>query len=206
MLLKDIAYDRIKQKILNEEYTPGKFLSERTLIEDLDMSKTPIKNALIRLETEGFLTVSSKQGIFINELSVDKINDMYNLRIALETFNCKFLHNRITDYQLDELKQILDVTKEVTDNLDINSFATYDHEFHLAISNMAGNMEITEILINRQDHLRRITLKHLRKDPERVKIFYQDHLQIYEALKEHQTDSVRLMEAHLENSKSILFR
>ncbi|MCG1008834.1 GntR family transcriptional regulator [Salinicoccus sp. ID82-1] len=206
MLLKDIAYDRIKQKILNEEYTPGKFLSERTLIEDLDMSKTPIKNALIRLETEGFLTVSSKQGIFINELSVDKINDMYNLRIALETFNCKFLHGRITEYQLDELKQILDVTKEVTDNLDINSFATYDHEFHLAISNMAGNMEITEILINRQDHLRRITLKHLRKDPERVKIFYQDHLQIYEALKAHQAESVHLMEQHLENSKSILFR
>jgi len=206
MLLKDIAYDRIKQKILNEKYTPGKFLSERSLIEDLDMSKTPIKNALIRLETEGFLTVSSKQGIFINELSVDKINDMYNLRIALETFNCKFLHGRITEYQLDELKQILDVTKEVTDNLDINSFATYDHEFHLAISNMAGNMEITEILINRQDHLRRITLKHLRKDPERVKIFYQDHLQIYEALKAHQEESVRLMEEHLENSKSILFR
>ncbi|GAB3070706.1 GntR family transcriptional regulator [Salinicoccus sesuvii] len=206
MLLKDIAYDRIKQKILNEEYTPGKFLSERTLIEDLDMSKTPIKNALIRLETEGFLTVSSKQGIFINELSVDKINDMYNLRIALETFNCKSLHGRINSYQLDELKQILDTTKEVTDNLDINSFATYDHEFHLAISNMAGNMEITEILINRQDHLRRITLKHLRKDPERVKIFYQDHLQIYEALKAHQMESVELMAKHLENSKSILFK
>lgn len=206
MLLKDIAYDRIKQKILNEEYTPGKFLSERTLIEDLDMSKTPIKNALIRLETEGFLTVSSKQGIFINELSVDKINDMYNLRIALETFNCKLLHGRITEYQLEELKQILDTTKEVTDNLDINSFATYDHEFHLAISNMAGNMEITEILINRQDHLRRITLKHLRKNPERVKIFYQDHLQIYEALKAHQTESVELMAQHLENSKSILFK
>lgn len=206
MLLKDIAYDKIKQKILNEDYTPGKFLSERTLIEDLNMSKTPIKNALVRLEAESFLTVSSKQGIFINELSVDKINDMYNLRIALETFNCKSLYKIITPSQLDELKQILDITKKVTDDLDINSFATYDHEFHLAISNMAGNMEITEILINRQDHLRRITLKHLRKDPERVKIFYQDHLEIYESLKKHHIVSANLMEKHLEKSKSILFR
>jgi len=206
MLLKDIAYDKIKQKILNEDYIPGKFLSERTLIEDLDMSKTPIKNALIRLETEGFLTVSSKQGIFINELSVDKINDMYNLRIALETFNCKSLAERITSQQLEELNQILEITKKVTDELDINSFATYDHEFHLAISNMAGNMEITEILINRQDHLRRITLKHLRKDPNRVKIFYREHLEIFEALKAHSSSSVQLMEKHLENSKSILFR
>ncbi|MDP5284525.1 GntR family transcriptional regulator [Shouchella clausii] len=66
MLLKDVAYEKIKEKILEEHYEPGQFLSERTLIDELGMSKTPIKNALVRLESEGFVTVSSKQGIMLS--------------------------------------------------------------------------------------------------------------------------------------------
>lgn len=206
MLLKDVAYEKIKEKILDEEYVAGEVLSERTLIEDLEMSKTPIKSALTRLEAEGFLKVSSKQGIFILDLSFEKINDMYDLRIALETFNCRNLYTRITDSQVRELEEILEDTKKHTDKLDIKGFTTYDHMFHLRISEMAGNKEITDILLNRQNNLKRITLRHLRKNPERVKKFYEEHLEILEALKSNKENSIQLMEKHLEESKSILYR
>lgn len=206
MLLKDVAYEKIKEKILDEEYVAGEVLSERTLIEDLKMSKTPIKSALTRLESEGFLKVSSKQGIFILDLSFEKINDMYDLRIALETFNCRNLFSRINEQQIMELEKILMETKKQTDKLDIKGFTKYDHMFHLRISEMAGNKEITDILLNRQNNLKRITLRHLRKNPERVQKFYEEHLEILEALKANNEASIHLMAKHLEESKSILYR
>ncbi|MBY7144479.1 GntR family transcriptional regulator [Virgibacillus sp. NKC19-3] len=206
MLLKDIAYQKIKEKILEEEYQPGNFLSERTLINDLNMSKTPIKNALVRLETENFVTVSSKQGIIINDLSVERINDIYNLRIALETFNCDSVYKQITDEQLSELKDNIDETKVASEKLDVKAFATLDHQFHLSISEIAGNNEITRTLLNYQDHLRRITLRHLNKDPMRVRKFYKEHIEILDALENHSSESVVLMKKHLQESKSILFQ
>ncbi|WP_252312213.1 GntR family transcriptional regulator [Sinobaca sp. H24] len=206
MLLKDVAYQQIKERILDEEYRPSEFLSERTLINDLQMSKTPIKNALTRLEAEGFLSVSSKQGIFIHDLSVERINDIYNLRIALETFNCEEIYTRITKDQLKELKVNIEQTQQAAENLDVKMFATLDHEFHLTLSEIAGNQEITRILLNYQDHLLRITLRHLGRDPQRVKIFYQDHIRLYDALVNQEKQSVDIMRKHLQDSKSMLFK
>lgn len=206
MLLKEVAYEKVKEKILEEEYEPGMFLSERTLIKELEMSKTPIKNALVRLEAEGFVTVSSKQGIIINDLSVERINDIYNLRIALETFNCESIYAQMNEENLAELSSSLEETKVASENLDVKAFAKSDHKFHLAISNMADNNEITRILLNYHDHLLRITLRHLSKDPSRVRKFHQEHVEIYEALKKRDGESGLLMRKHLQESKSMLFR
>ncbi|MFS0749988.1 GntR family transcriptional regulator [Oceanobacillus sp. 1P07AA] len=206
MLLKDVAYQEIKAKILEEHYEAGQFLSERTLIDELGMSKTPIKNALVRLESEGFVTVSSKQGIIVNDISIERINDIYNLRIALETFNCQELYHRITEEQLKELEDNVQVTKEAAENKDVKLFATLDHEFHLAISEFVGNKEITRVLLNYQDHLRRITLRHLKKDPGRVEKFYSEHVEVLDALKTGDIKCVELMKKHLLESKMMYFQ
>jgi DNA-binding GntR family transcriptional regulator len=206
MLLKDVAYQEIKAKILEEHYEAGQFLSERTLIEDLGMSKTPIKNALVRLESEGFVTVSSKQGIVVNDISIERINDIYNLRIALETFNCQEIYQRITEEQIKELEENVAATEKAALTKDVKLFATLDHEFHLAISEFSGNKEITKILLNYQDHLRRITLRHLKKDPGRVQKFYAEHKEILEAMKNGDQKCSALMKRHLMESRMMYFQ
>lgn len=170
------------------------------------MSKTPIKNALVRLESEGFVTVSSKQGIIVIDISIERINDIYNLRIALETYSCQEIYQRITEEQIKELEENIEATKLAAMNKDVKAFATLDHEFHLAISEFAGNSEITKILLNYQDHLRRITLRHLKKDPNRVQKFYAEHVDILEALKNKDGDCSSLMKKHLYESKMMYFQ
>src|SRR4051794_4236895 len=81
--LKDEAYEKIKGRLLEGDYAPGSFLSERQLAENLGMSKTPVKAALERLESEGFIAVSPQQGIVVRELSVREIADQYEIRAAL---------------------------------------------------------------------------------------------------------------------------
>lgn len=204
-LLKDIAYDAIKERILDERFEPGRFLSERELIELLEMSKTPIKSALTRLETEGFVTVSSKQGIIINDLTLNRIVDIYDLRLALETFNIQAIVGRLTQEQGGLLLDNLRETEEIVGRLDIKAFAQADHQFHLLLCRFAGNQEIYRVLLNYQDHLLRITLRHLRKDPVRMVGFYQDHVEIYELLQQGKEESVERMRDHLQQAKSKLF-
>jgi len=206
VLLKDIAYDQIKERILDERFEPGRFLSERELIELLEMSKTPIKSALTRLEAEGFVTVSSKQGIIINDLSFTRIVDIYDLRTALESFNIQSILGRLNEEQSDLLLANLQVTEEIVKRLDVKAFGKADHEFHLLICKFAGNEEIYRVLLNYQDHLLRITLRHLRKDPNRMVEFWREHGEIYELLKQGKEECVTRMRDHLQHSKSKLFQ
>lgn len=204
-LLKDVAYDQIKERILDERFEPGRFLSERELIELLEMSKTPIKSALTRLEAEGFVTVFSKQGIIINDLAVNRIVDIYDLRTALETYNLQTILGKLTDEQTAALLENLQETEEIVNRLDVKAFAKADHQFHLLICKFAGNGEVYRVLLNYHDHLLRITLRHLRKDPNRMVGFWQDHVGIFETLKQGNADCVEKMRDHLQHSKSKLF-
>ncbi|SDJ30089.1 GntR family transcriptional regulator [Natribacillus halophilus] len=205
-LLKDIAYEKIKLGIIEDLYQPGYFLSEKKLVEELEMSKTPIKSAIDRLESEGFVTVSSKRGIIIKDLSIDRINDIYNLRIALETFNCKQIYHRITSNELEEIKTNLNKMADTVNELNVKQFAQVDHEFHRIISHIAGNQEIQHILLNYHDHLYRITLRHLNKEPKRMHKFYEDHIVMYDQLKNHDQECIESMRKHLDESKQLLFR
>jgi len=204
-LLKDIAYDKIKELILEERFEPGRFLSERELIALLEMSKTPIKSALTRLESEGFVTVSSKQGIIINDLSISRIIDIYDLRTVLEVYNCEAVLEKLGPSEFEELERNLAKTADICERLDIREFARADHEFHLLICKFAGNQEIYRVLLNYQDHLLRITLRHLKKEPQRMKRFLQDHRDIYDGLTRQSPEAVERMRAHLQNSKKKLF-
>jgi len=204
-LLKDIAYKKIKELILNDYFETGKLLSERELIDILTMSKTPIKSALVRLETERFVTISSKQGIYVNDLSIQRIIDIYDLRTALETFNCRQLVGKLTEDQSIRLQQNLSETEEVVEKLDVREFTELDHSFHLLISEFVNNLEIHRILLNYHDHLQRITFKHLRKDPNRMRVFWQEHVEIYNYIKNGDTRCVESMENHLQDSKRKLF-
>lgn len=203
-LLKDIAYQQIKENILDEKFPQGSFLSERELIEILQMSKTPIKNALVRLETEGFVTISSKQGIIINELSLNRIIDIYNLRVALETYVCSQITGKLTEEQCQKIEENLDFTEEMANQLDIKGFTRADHDFHLLLCESLGNQEIHRILLNYQDHLQRITLLHLKKDPQRMVQFWQEHVNIYQSLKNGEQKASELIEEHLQQSKQKL--
>jgi DNA-binding GntR family transcriptional regulator len=204
-LLKDQAYQFIKENILDEHFPAGRVLSERELIEILEMSKTPIKSALVRLETEGFVTVHSKQGIIINDLSVNRITDIYDLRIALETYICGQIAGKMTEEHCRLLENNLQESEEKANQLDSKGFAKLDHAFHRLLCECSGNEEIYRVLLNYQDHLLRITMRHLKKDPQRMKQFWQEHVEIYKHLRRGDLASIDLMKEHLQQSKLKLF-
>src|SRR5690606_19002933 len=104
-LLKDAAYESIKEQILREELAPGAFLSERKLAQALQIGLTPVRHALQRLADEGFLKISPRQGAYVTDMSVDEVLDIYEIRKVLESFVVSKISGRLSRAELDRLKQ-----------------------------------------------------------------------------------------------------
>ena len=125
--LKSQAYNNIKEKILSCEYAPGMHLNEGVLCETFNVSRTPIRDALSRLEQEGLVTIRSKKGIVVSDLSISEVNNIFELRLLLEPYSI-----RNYGYTLDENSLLnfyqsllrLDVTQ------DAKTFFILDDNFH----------------------------------------------------------------------------
>lgn len=106
--LGDIAYQAIRQKLLNAEYVPGDLLSESELAGALKMSRTPIRTAIDRLEKEGFLETLKKRGVLVKELNFNELFDIFDLMNAMHMYVIQIIEQEQYEMDLEEMKRCLD--------------------------------------------------------------------------------------------------
>lgn len=104
--LKEHAYNCIKQKILNCEYQPGMFLSEDLLKNEMNMSRTPIRDAISRLEQENLVRILPKKGILVSGISIREIQSIYEARLLLEPYAVLHYGNRIPEQRYLEFLRL----------------------------------------------------------------------------------------------------
>ena len=201
-LLKDDAYERIKQLIQTQVFKPGTFLSERELAARLGMSKTPVRSALERLQTEGFVQIAPKQGAVVREPSLHEIVDMIDFRIALEPYVLRRLVGRLSPWQLQRLRENLKQQEWVVEAHDVRRCTQLDADFHLMFCEFLGNQEIVRVMRSLRDRLVRTVLRIFSQDVARVRDSYQEHLAIVDALEVGDGErAARLLVSHLESGK-----
>lgn len=181
-LLKDRAYDRIKQQLLDDDYPPGSFLSERQLAETLGMSKTPVKAALERLESEGFIAVSPQQGIVVREMSVGEIADQYEIRVALESYTVRALAGRLTPDQAARVTANLASQAALRGTGDVARWVELDAEFHTQFAELLGNREIVRVTRQLREKMRRVVTQVFRLCPARMDTSHDEHVAIAAAV------------------------
>ena len=204
-LLKDKAYEVLKQLILDWTFKPGTFLSERQLAIRLGMSKTPIRSALERLEHEGFVTISPQQGIVVREFSLEEIVDLFDIRVALETFVVKALSGRLSPAFRTRLEENLERQFEATQTGDVVAATRLDADFHILLCEAHGNQEILRTMLHLRDKLYRVVYRILNHDPQRIATSYDEHRAIGSAVIDGQGDlAAELIAKHLEWGKRAL--
>lgn len=182
VLLKDQAYERLKELVLSETLPPGGFVSERQLAARLGMSKTPVKAGLERLAHEGFLTISPQQGVVVREVPTHEIVDLFDIRIALETFTVTRLAGRLTPGQVARLQANVDAQRGAIPRGDVRLSTALDEEFHLLMSEFLDNQEILRVMLSLRDRLTRVIARVFRRAPNRFEASFQDHERILGAL------------------------
>jgi DNA-binding GntR family transcriptional regulator len=203
--LKDRAYERIKQSLLNNDYPPGSFLSERQLVEILGMSKTPIKAALERLESEGFISVSPQQGIVVRVLPVHEIADQYEIRAVLESYALRTLAGRLTPDQVARVRANVEAQARLRGSGDVAKGVELDAAFHTQFAEFLGNGEILRVIVQLREKMQRVVAQVFRLCPARIDTSYDEHAAIAAAVID--GDGARaagLLVAHLELGKRLI--
>jgi DNA-binding GntR family transcriptional regulator len=180
--MKQQAYSELKQLILSGELPGGSVQSVRQLAARLNMSKTPVHAAIERLEAEGLVTLAPQQGVVVRELSIQDIVNHYEIRQALEPYVIRRLAGRLTEQQIEQLRQNLDELRECVGEMDSAGFMKVDGEFHQLLCGFIQNDEITRVMQQLRDKVQRVIFRVAEQFPERVSETYQEHRAIVEAL------------------------
>src|SRR5262249_166817 len=204
-LLKDRAYERIKQRLLNDEYPPGSFLSERQLAGNLGMSKTPVKAALERLESEGFITVSPQQGIVVRQLSVHEIADLYEIRSVLESYTLRTLAGQLAPDQVARVRANLQAQARLRGGGDVAKGVELDAACHAQLVEFRGNREILRVIVQLREKMQRVITQVFRLCPARIDTSYDEHAAIAAAVIDGDgRRAAELLVRHLELGKRLI--
>jgi DNA-binding GntR family transcriptional regulator len=210
----DIAYDYVRKRILEGEYRPGHALLTEVLASELNLSRTPIRDALRKLETDGLVTIQPHLGASVKTMGLKEFRETGDLRLALESHAAGMAAVNRTEFNLSEIRTALETMRRLTQEIGptledrelIRELVQEDMRFHVGIITAAKNdvikKEILRLhLINRvvmagPPGLKQALSKQNRN--ERINITLMEHTQIFEAISNSDADQAkRAMESHL---------
>lgn len=154
-LLKHKAYDGIKQRIIDLTFRPNEQLIEQQLTEQLGFSKSPIREAIQRLEQEGLVYSLPFKGCFVAEISEKDIREIFQLRGALETFCIKIGCEIFSKKEIQDFKKFLSKAEKALRNDNLNECYIFDRKLHEQLISFSKNSKIIKTYASLKDHLYR---------------------------------------------------
>lgn len=201
--LTETAYRVLKEQILTCQLMPGAPLPSDHLTRQLGLSRTPIREAILRLEKEGFVEVRPRMGTFVSHLNVRDIHEMYEVRSALEALAARQVAGRIDRERLAAVEARLRALP-IEGDVDLAALSEAGQGVHRLIVESSDNAVLVRFLQSLRDHFRRYRSLSL-AIPEKVLSSHQEHLDILAALKSGDGEAAaRLIEAHFSNAAQFL--
>jgi len=198
------AYAAIKKRIIDSRYVPGERLSEAQLAKELGLGRSPIRTALARLKSDGWIAVSPQSGTYIKSLGDKEIADLVDLRLLLETHATALAAQAIDEDDLRKLRRAFTACcpKGVAD-LDeraFDDFNEFDSLLHLTVYRAAGNALIADMLANLLDKVQWLKTS-ARPSATRIRSGYTELRRILDALEARQPkEAAARMREHITNA------
>ena len=198
--LADQVFDRLEREILDGVYTRGEVLTELRLVSDLGVSRTPIREALLRLEQEHIVEMTGK-GILVLGVTKEDYFDIMEVRGRIEGLCAARAAKNITPEQLDELREALELQEYYVTKKDAEHIKSFDGSFHQMIYRFSAST----VLMDTLEPLHKKAQKYRKKSVEnssRAELSAKEHRAIYEAIAAHDEEKAeQAMLLHIENAK-----
>ena len=199
--LVDEAHELIRRRILDNVWPPGHRALEQEVALALGMSRTPVREALVRLQSEGLVEVVPRHGMRVLPVSPNDMREIYEVLTALECMACELLARRHPGPA--ELKPLVDATHAMDRALatdDLDAWAAADESFHAQLLHLAGNRHLQATVMNHWDRAHRARMFTLRLRPKPVNST-QEHGQLVDCLRRGDADgAARVNRAHRERA------
>ncbi|WP_249979171.1 GntR family transcriptional regulator [Vreelandella olivaria] len=199
--IRDKVYTYLKDAILRGEYKPGDRLIERVLAEKLNISRTPIREALFRLETQRFVRTVPRKGVVVNEIPQSEILEVFMILSSLESLAARLAAQKINGDIVAEIDQLMVEMETAQLNGDVEDAVELNVKYNDLIGRAAGNPKLHEMLVDLKDYVR--AFSNLSSGlPGRTKEALREHRDILGAIRNGEEDlAVSFTQIHLEKSR-----
>jgi DNA-binding GntR family transcriptional regulator len=202
-LIRTNVYERIRTEILSCEIKPGSLIQERDLAERYAVSKSPIRDALLRLEAQNLIEVMPRKGYRVRPISVADARELYEMRLMLE----RACVTRLIESGSAERLKELDIYRRAPDGDGLPSWIAYNREFHIAIADACGNARLANAAREVLEQFDRLTLISVTADESGGDLshFVDEHTAIIEAIqRSDKRAATSLIRGHVESSRKRL--
>ena len=198
--LAEQVFERLENDILSGKYAPGEVLTEMKLVSDLGVSRTPVREALHRLEQEHIVEISSR-GILVRGVSQKDLEEILEIRIRIEGLAAAMAAERITDEELEELKETIELQEFYVPKHDADRINGMDSRFHQLIYRFSGSVPLYDTLMPLHKKLMKYRKASVENEVRSTNSFL-EHRAIFEAIAAHDAAlAEERMRAHIANAK-----
>ncbi|QOR34507.1 GntR family transcriptional regulator [Clostridium sp. 'deep sea'] len=202
--LREIVFEVIRESILNGRFAPGERLMETQLAEELGVSRTPVREAIRKLELEGLVVMVPRRGAYVASMSVRDISETFEIRAALEGLAAKLAVEKITTDELEAMELTVLRMSKCIDSGDLTELIDIDEEFHDILVRASRNERLTQMISLLREQIKRFRRASL-STLGRQSLILGEHRQILEAIAERDDNrSQRLVEEHIANAEDSL--
>ena len=193
--IKEIVLAKLRTDIISGRYKPGQRLIERELAEQMNVSRTPVREALSKLEQEKLVTTTSYKGVIVTELSLKEVRDIFECRIALEALVAKLAAKNATAIELEHLERIVEAAR--TDH-GTEALIGFNSDFHKLIAQASHNERLLHMLVSLQTQISLLRVTSLSVEGRPVANL-EEHRDIFRAIKNRRPEVAEaMMKNHIE--------
>ena len=199
--LRDVVFKTLRQAILRGELEPGERLMEIQLAERLGVSRTPIREAIRKLELEGLVLMIPRKGAEVAKISESNLRDVLEVRRSLEELAIDLACQRMTPEELEELKVTQEKFALAIKNGDAMQIAETDERYHEIIYDGTKNGRLVQILNNLREQMYRYRLEYI-KDEDKRQVLLIEHERILKAISlRHVQEAKQAIREHIDNQE-----
>lgn len=204
--LRDVVFNTLRQAILKGELEPGERLMEIQLAEKLGVSRTPIREAIRKLELEGLVLMIPRKGAEVARISEKSLRDVLEVRRSLEELAIELACERMTEEDILELERVQERFREAIHKGDAMNIAETDEQFHDVIYEGTRNEKLVQMLNNLREQMYRYRLEYI-KDEDKRQVLVVEHEHIVAALKSRSlAEAKRAAREHIDNQEITVSR
>ncbi|QEK13276.1 GntR family transcriptional regulator [Crassaminicella thermophila] len=204
--LRDVVFEHLRNAILNGNLKPSERLMEVQIAEQLGVSRTPVREAIRKLELEGLVVMIARKGAYVADVSVKDILDVLEVRSVLEGLAAALAAERITDEELEELELISNNFKKALENDDKEKMIEKDMQFHDKILRSTRNPKLIQIAQSLQEQVQRFRTTYF-IEYNQLKTILSDHQEILEAISNREVEKAqKVAQKHVDDLESTIMK
>ena len=205
--LRDQTYDIIKNMIIMREIEPGKKINEENIAREIQVSRTPIREALCRLENEGIVKIIPRRGAFVSELTETNVREILLIREVLEGLVVRLAIENMDEKTLEKLRKSLEKVSDLPEkNRDLINYTRSEVDFHSILLSASNNQMLKNMMEIVNAHLQIIRLRTV-VIPERAQRTVKEHQQILKAIEKRDAVSAeQLMREHIRSVREVALK